>query len=109
MSVSIIEELISIFSFTGEDSLATLLAVLEEATDWYKLGIALGLKPSRLHDIKIENREDLKACRMRMICAWLRMNDYVVKPSWRTLAVALVDPLVNYTEIARIIVRKYSV
>ena len=86
-----------------------MLVELEEATNWYKLGIALGLKPSRLDEIKIENREDLKACRQRMIHAWLKRNDNVVRPSWRTLAVALVNPSVNYTEIARTIVRKYSV
>ena len=94
---------------TDENSLTDLLTQLQGATNWYNLGIALGLTHSRLDEIKIDNRENVNACRREMLHAWLRKTDHVVQPpSWRTLAVALVDPLVNYTEIARIIARLHS-
>ena len=62
-------------------------------TDWYQLGLYLGLYEPTLKAIEQDCRGKVKECLMECISAWLKEEDNVKKtgggPSWLSLVSAL--------------------
>ena len=80
-------------------------------TEWYHLGLALGLLPHTLEVIKTQSA-DLRTCQCTMLVEWLRQKDQVLqkgRPSWRTLVKALRSSSVNRVDVANDIARKHKV
>ncbi len=93
-----------------EDDLHQVKTEVVDVIKWFDVGLALGLKESRLKKIEIENRSNVDDCMMDMVSAWLRCDraDNAVengRPSWRTLALALSKT--DHHTIARTIADKY--
>ena len=61
--------------------------VLIKVTEWYELGLQLGVDDAELEEIEKNNRGDLRACRRNMFRAWLRISP---SPSYQQLVEALV-------------------
>ena len=79
-------------------------------TDWYQLGLYLGLYEPTLRAIE-QDYINVKDCLMECIAAWLKRVDSVERvggggPSWLSLVLAL-DKMGNYHTAANI--RKYTV
>ena len=69
----------------------TIETLLEELTDicgseWFNLGIKLGVKHSTLTDIEASHRGDVQRCKTEMLCAWLKSGP--TNP-WKKLATTL--------------------
>ena len=82
-----------------------MLAVLHytiEVTDWFTLGLTLRLPFHELERIKQDER-DVLPCQRKMVSLWLNTGN----ASWKTLAQALMDPLINKEEVARRICEKH--
>ena len=80
-------------------------------TEWYHLGLALGLLPHTLDAIETQSA-NLITCRRTMLVEWLRQKDQVLqkgRPSWRTLVKALRSSSVNRVDVANDIARKHKV
>ena len=60
--------------------------VLVQVTEWYDLGLQLGLEDKDLDVIQRNNPENLKACRREMFKTWLRISS---SPSYQQLVEAL--------------------
>ena len=68
------------------------MKLLDKLTDWESLGLELGLHFSTLETIKIEEKERIRKCKMRMLVAWLKKTDNVSSyqgPSWQQLIKSL--------------------
>ena len=61
--------------------------VLIEVTEWYELGLQLGVDDTELEEIEKNNRGNLRACRENMFQAWLRITP---NRSYQELVEALV-------------------
>ena len=75
--------------FSGEDDLVDVMEeVMDVASRWRSLGLALRLKPAELDSISTKNRDDPTEYLRDMLLAWLQQR-YDVKrfgpPSWRML------------------------
>ena len=77
--------------------------VLIKVTEWYELGLQLGVEDAELEVIEKDNRGDLKACRRNMFRAWLRITP---SPSYQQLVVALMA--VGEAKEADLLHKKYS-
>ena len=67
-------------------------SLLSNFIDWESLGLELGLYYPTLETIKIEEKERVKQCTMRMLVAWLKKTDNVAYhhgPSWQQLIESL--------------------
>ena len=69
----------------------TIETLLEELTDisgseWFSLGIKLGVKDSTLRDIEADHREDVQRRKTEMLRVWLQSGP--TNP-WKELATAL--------------------
>ena len=69
----------------------TIETLLEELTDisgseWFSLGIKLGVKDSTLRDIEADHREDVQRRKTEMLRAWLQSGP--TNP-WKELATTL--------------------
>ena len=67
-------------------------SLLSNFTDWESLGLELGLYYPTLEAIKIEEKERVKQCTMKMLVAWLKKTDNVSSyhgPSWQQLIESL--------------------
>ena len=100
--------------FPGEVDLFSVKAALVGGHDfsWFHLGLTLGLFYSTLKTIQRMNRENFSECLGDTLVGWLRKIDGVYregKPSWRTLARALVHPLVNQRSLAEEIANNYRI
>ena len=60
--------------------------VLVQTTEWYDLGLQLGIDDTELDVIKKHNPGDLRACQREMFRAWLRITP---SPSYQQLVEAL--------------------
>ena len=72
------------------------------ATDWYPLGVQLGLRPPTLREIQKNYPHDTEQCRREMLDLWLRSTP---QASWKSLAQA-VQALGRYTSLAQKLRRK---
>ena len=77
--------------------------VLIKVTEWYELGLQLGVEDTELEVIEKDNRGDLKACRRNMFREWLRITP---SPSYQRLVGALVA--VGEAKEADLLCKKYS-
>ena len=66
------------------------------ATDWYDIGIELGLELDVLDIIKKDNPQDSVTCFQKSLDKWLKLNND--SATWRTLEVALTN-VVNRTKL----------
>ena len=63
---------------------------LRNVTDWYSLGIELGLAYPKLESIRIDKKNVTSECKLAMIAAWLKRQDESGRcPSWAVLQAAL--------------------
>ena len=56
--------------------------ILIKVTEWYELGLQLGVDDAELEEIEKNNRGDLRACRRNRFRAWLRITP---SPSYQQL------------------------
>ena len=77
--------------------------VLIKVSEWYELGLQLGVEDAELEEIEKNNRGDLKACRRNMFRAWLRITP---DPSYQQLVEALMA--VGEGKEADLLCKKYS-
>ena len=77
--------------------------VLIKVTEWYELGLQLGVEDAELEEIENNNRGDLRACRRKMFRAWLRITP---SPSYQQLVEALMA--VGEGKEADLLCKKYS-
>ena len=77
--------------FSGEDNLADVLEeVMDVASRWRSLGLALRLKASELETISVKNHTDPTECLRDMLRAWLQQRSSTIDPpSWRILCQAI--------------------
>ena len=81
-----INELVSLFS--GPPTLHQLLVNLNDAVEWFLLGIYLDIPESDLEKIKYENPCSVTDCKREMLSTWLRRNP---QPTWAVIVTALSD------------------
>ena len=82
--------------FSGEDDLIDVMdEVMDMASKWRPLGLALRLKPAQLDTISSKNHTDPTECLGDMLLSWLRKCYDTTKfgqPSWRLLCQAIHKP-----------------
>ena len=90
-----------------KDSLRTILDSISTLTsEWFNLGVALGLSYDTLKIIECNYRGDARRCLTEMVMAWLQMKDNS-QPSWQSLASALSSPSVGRIEVATMIAAEH--
>ena len=77
--------------------------VLIKVTEWYELGLQLGVDDAELEEIEKNNRRHLRACRRSMFRPWLRITP---SPSYQQLVEALTT--VGEGKEADLLCKKYS-
>ena len=77
--------------------------VLIKVTEWYELGLQLGVDDAELEEIEKNNRGDIRACRRNMFRAWLRITP---SSSYQQLVEALM--VVGEGKEADFLCKKYS-
>ena len=79
--------------YTGIANLAEVKRFLKNLmSDWFILGLELGLLFPTLKKIDEEKRGDIERCKTEMLAAWLQQQDHVSQvgaPSWSVLRQAL--------------------
>ena len=60
--------------------------VLIQTTEWYDLGLQLGIEDAELEEIQSNNPKNIRTCRREMFRAWLRITS---SPSYQQLVEAL--------------------
>ena len=67
---------------------------LNKLSNWFSLGLDLGVSYHTLQRIEEEKRGDIERCKTEMLAAWLQQQDNVSQvgaPSWSVLRRALGD------------------
>ena len=77
--------------------------VLIQTTEWYDLGLQLGIEDTKLEEIESNNPKSVRTCRREMFKAWLRITP---SPSYQQLVEAL--QTVGETSEADHLCKKYS-
>ena len=96
----------------GIDKLVEVKNTLKKVNDWQSLGLQLGLLYPTLEKIETDNNSKVEQCKTKMIAAWLKRQDNVLKvgvPSWSVLKAALrkigegevADQIVTWCEFER--------
>ena len=78
-----------IFIFTSLELLfkdAEILSFLHNVTNWFVLGIHLGVKRHKLKQIEVQHPRDIERCKLEMVVCW-RQSDPTA--SWPKLKEAL--------------------
>ena len=76
-------------------------------SEWFTLGLSLGLSNDMLRTIEKDCHRDTHHCRTEMLKAWLK--GVGGESSWRQLACALDSPLIGRTEISSMIATGHKV
>ena len=71
-------------------------------TEWFRLGIKLGVPPNTMETIQYDHRNDVEACKMKMVQQWLKLP----RPLWCFLVEALNE--IGLKKIADKISENYS-
>ena len=83
--------------FPGEDDLVDVAEeVMDLASRWHSLGLALRLKSAELDTISTKNHTNPTECLRDMLLAWLQQRYDFKKfglPSWRMLCQAISNPV----------------
>ena len=88
----------------GPNDLRKIQRILWEArTQWYNLGLELGITPDSLYSIKLANLRNLDHCLREMLNEWLREHH---QPTWSALAEALRSPSVGLSHLAEVILQQ---
>ena len=74
------------FSITASISISDIQNELSDVTEWYPLGLELGVPPGKLKQIEKNHHGDTERCKLEMIDFWLHNTG---NPSWGELAKAL--------------------
>ena len=85
---------IKFFSSLGIDELVDVINALKTVNDWQSLGLQLGILNSTIEQIEIDELCKVVPCRRKMLTAWLKQKDNVLKvgiPSWSILRTALIN------------------
>ena len=94
------------------DCYAVIKELEQVAHKWYNLGLALGLSPSTLENIKMRGQTDVLDLLTSMIVEWLKMNHDTNKfgqPTWRRIVEAVRDKTGGGNPaLANALARKYS-
>ena len=77
--------------------------VLIQTTEWYDLGLQLGIEDAELEEIQSNNPKSVRTCRREMFRAWLRITS---SPSYQQLVEAL--QRVGETSEAECLCKKYG-
>ena len=85
-----------------------MLIMLNDVSErWQELGLALGLFPPTLDNIRADSRY-VNDCKREMLKRWLTWVDGCEATcNWKSLAEALRSPTVNHKPIADAIEKKY--
>ena len=78
------------------DLLTVMKEVMDMASRWKQLGLALGLSAAELETISSKNHTDPTECLRDMLLAWLQQRHDTIKfgqPSWRVLCKAIHTPV----------------
>ena len=67
-------------------TLNTLTRELKSVTNWYLLGVELGLKRYQLTEIESNHRGDVRRCKAEVLSCWL---DNTTAPTWKAVVEAL--------------------
>ena len=92
LSIIIIKFCITFTQLIDIDNLDDVLDVVDDLTNWKKLGLGLGLRYPTLTKIEEEQHGRIEDCKMEMLSAWLQQQDNVPQkgvPSWSVLRSAL--------------------
>ena len=91
------------FFYTANNTnIITVLRSTIEISDWFQLGLTLGLPSHELERVKREGHDE-KECHRKMVMTWLDGGT----ASWKSLTEALINPLINKCELARRISNNY--
>ena len=71
--------------FLGTPNIKDLSSELHSVSNWYQLGIKLGLQPYQLRQIE-EETKDVERRKVEMLDLWLQST---LEASWKVLATAL--------------------
>ncbi len=89
----------------GIDLLVTVLTeLLQICTDWYNIGLSLGMKVGTLDRMKAGTYRDPQDCLRDMLKEWLTTSP---EPSWEGLIKALRHPILQKNTLANQLERKY--
>ena len=99
--VVLCKSILWIVGSTAKPSLKELV-LLEVATDWYSLGLQLGLPEHVLNVIEQDNGNDCKTCTRKMFSKWLSTNKTA---DYKGLIEGLVA--INKKDIAENVSQKY--
>ena len=80
--------------------------LFEARTNWYNIGLQLGLPEADLAAIKLENSM-LQDCLREALAKWLRGVNQDSKPTWKRLVDALRSQSVSENQLAQFIEEKY--
>ena len=78
--------------YIGIEDLAQVKRFLNNLSNWFSLGLDLGVSFYTLRRIEEEKRGDIERCKTEMLAAWLQQQDQVSQvsaPSWSVLQQAL--------------------
>ena len=70
----------------------------EARSQWFNVGLGLGLSVNTLEAVRRTNQGDCDVCYTKTLVEWLRWND--PRPTWSTLAEALKSPTVDLGHLA---------
>ena len=101
-SAFIISNIVSCFIIIAEEDLIHILRSVMSVTDWFSLGLALGLPCSSLKRVK-KDENDVTSRLRETLSLWLDTGD----ASWKSLVQALLDPVVNKKDIAQSICEQH--
>ena len=88
----------------GIDDLRDVIELTWEArTQWYNVGLGLGISPDNLDVIHRNSQGDCSVCHRQMFIEWLRNH---LQPTWSLLAGALKSRLVGMADLAEKIAHK---
>lgn len=83
-----------------EFTIANIMADLVDITNWRELGLQLGLSPSKLDTIELQDHEsDPKVKMIKMISVWMDM--FPDEANWEKLERALVSPAMCENKVAK--------
>ena len=73
-------------------------AVWKARSEWYNIGLKLGISPDTLDAITSTGRDNPSTCFRDMLKEWL--NNGNPRPTWAAVAEALKSPMVGYGHLA---------
>ena len=77
---------------------------LRDVTDWYQLGVQLGIKTANLDEIRVNNPHNAQQCKTKVLDFWLQN---ATECSWVKLAEA-VEAMAGYAVLAEKLRKKTS-